>query len=487
MPAITYSEFSGGLDRRLPIGVQDANRLWTLTNAYITSGKKIKKRPGLRRIGSVTGTVGLEALDESPTVFADSSLAVPAGVSLVTLEPYVTYTLFEVTYCQTFQGYPFVVALHRPPSITSGLSKPAFTVARHHYVDGAATLVTDANCPHGLSVTKAASRIFSIDGEVVRHCAAGDARDWTTSSDAGFLPVTLQSDSRAECKAVGTFEDALVVLFPDAAQIWDVATDPSANQIRRRMSGGGTVHPQSLAGFYRDLVFASRYGVRSISVQENVDRFDETDVGVPVDSLVASTQVAYEAGNGEWSALRVRGAWLPSLGQYWLCYPSSDETTTVYAYSFSRSSKLAAWAVYELPIAVRGICSAGGSVYVRSRSDLYVLDADTHEDEVNGGTAIAIDVQMAFQDAKLPGVEKMFYGADFVFSGTAQVSYLYDPRDTTKETAAYSVQGDTRSTTVVPVEVSAAAIAPRFQHSADEAFEISMLTLYFHSLSANSS
>ena len=156
----------------------------------------------------------------------------------------------------------------------------------------------------------------------------------------------------------------------------------------------------------------------------------------------------------------------------------------VFAYSFSRSSKLACWSIYTFAFAITGVATKAGKVYVRTESKLYELDAEQFTD---AGSAIAVDVQMAFQDAKQPGVEKMFYGADFVFSGTADVSYLYDPRDTTRETITQAVEGDTRSTTVVPVEVSSAAIAPRFRHSADEAFIIDMVTLYFHSLSAMSS
>lgn len=484
MPAITYSEFSGGLDRRLPIGVQDANRLWTLTNAYITSGKKIRKRPGLRYIGAITNAVGLHEVNDAPVVFAQSGTtgAAPSEASVLTLTRLGSYNLYAVTYCENFLGYPYVVAWWAP-------TKTGLYQVRHHYVDTApSNIVADVNCPHGASVTKAASRIFSIDGEDVAYCAAGDPLDWTTASDAGFLPAGLQSDTRASCTAVGTFEDALVVLFPGGSQIWDVAVDPSANQIRRRMRGAGTVHPQSLASFYRDLVFATRYGARSISVQENVDRIDETDVGVPVDSLVAAADEAHRQSlSTEGNASRVVGKWLAQLGQYWLIYPRTDGTSDVFVYSFSRSSKIACWSLYQLPIFVTGICEASGTVYLRDSGRLFALDESVHQDEVGAGAAIAVDVQMAFQDAKLPGVEKMFYGADFVFSGTADVSYLYDPRDTSKETAAYSVTGDTRTTTVVPVEVSAAAIAPRFRHSANEAFEIGLLTLYFHSLSATAS
>lgn len=486
MPAISYKEFSGGLDRRIAIGVQDANRLWTLKNAYITSGKKIAKRPGLRLLNaSLAGSVGLEAINGALTVFTNtgSGFVPPTGVTAVSLTPYNPggdpfARLVDVLYAQPFQGFLYVVAQYSgvyPPSTQPGL------VTRHHYVDGSpSTLITDSNCPHSGSVTKAASRIFAVGGEVVRYCAAGAARDWTTSSDAGFLPASLQQDTRSDCTAVGTFSDSLVVLFPDAGQIWDVQVDPSANQLRSVLGGVGTIHPLSLASFYRDLVFASPFGARSMSVQESVERIDETDVGVPVDSLVQPAQDYHEG----FSVTPVLGIWIQQLGQYWLMYrgPTPDETR-VFAYSYSRTAKLACWSEYTFPIPIMGVCTLAGKVYVRSVSSLYELAADQYTD---GGAPIPVDVQMAYQDAKLPGVEKMFYGADYVFSGTARVSYLYDPRDQAKETTPQDITGDTRAGTLVPVEVTAAAIAPRFQHEADEAFSLDLATLYFHTLGLTS-
>lgn len=488
MPAITYKEFGGGLDRRLPISVQDANRLWVLKNAYITSGKKIAKRPGLRLVSNaLAGSVGLTAISGGLQVFAQAggTFVAPSGVGLLELDAYTlggATELIGVHWADIFQGYPYVVAAHRtaaarpapPPGqvVLPGLAVQ--DIVRHHYLDGGATIITDANCSHGASVTKAASRIFSIGDEVVRYCAAGDARDWTTASDAGFLAASLQQDTKGSPTAVGTFEDALVVCFSDGSQVWDVAVDPSANAIRRRMRGIGTIHPQSLATFYRDLVFASPFGVRSMSVQESVDRFDETDVGVPIDTLVQPAQALHEDS----SIYPVFGAWIPQFGQYWLTYDIGG-ASRAFAYSFSRNSKLACWSQYDFPVVITGMATLGGKVYVRTVDSLYELDATWYEDS---GTAIDVDVQMAFQDAKSPGVEKMFYGADYVFSGTATISYLYDPRDTGKETTPQTVTGDSRAGTLVPVEVSAAAIAPRFQHSADEAFTLDLASLYFHPL-----
>jgi len=495
MPAITYQDWSGGLDLRLPIGVADANRLQRLQNAYITAGKKITKRPGLRPItAGMDASWGLERINNALVTFTteDSFWTPPPGVGVFRLNHYTSVPttntqLVDVLFAKMFQGSPYVVAVHR--TVMQDPPQPGFegddtftlrNVTRHHYCDGTATtLIEDPNCPHGASVTVAASRIFSTGGEVVRYSAIGTARDWTTASDAGFLPTSRQQDTRGECTAVGTFDDALVVFFEDGSQVWDVVEDPSANQIRRRLYGVGTKHPSSLAGFYRDLVFASPFGLRSIAVQEGVERLDEADIGVPIDKLSQPAQRTHEAN----STQPVRGVWLQPFGQYWVLYDAGG-FTRAFVYSFSKSSKLMCWSEYTFPVLLTGIASLGDKVFARTQSMLYELDPAQFTDE---GQLIAVDAQMAFQDAKLPGVEKMFYGSDFVLQGTAQVSYLFDPRDTTKETSPQALTGDTRAGGMVPVEVQAAAIAPRFRHEADEAFGVDLMTLYYHPLSAQAS
>jgi len=500
MPAVSYKEFSGGLDRRLPIGVQDANKLWTLENAYITSGKKVAKRPGLRLVtDGLTGSVGLEALNGGVCVFASvgSTFSAPAGVGLLSLTPYSpggfatslldVVSAFMVQDVTAVATYPYIVAKHNttiprpspPPGYASIGGTVVADVFRHHYVDGSpSTLVTDGNCAHGQSACVAASRVFSTDGDVVRYSAAGNARDWTTASDAGFLPVGIQHDQREDCTAVGTFSDKLVVFFSEGAQVWTVEVDPSANVLSGRITGVGTEHPQSLASFAQDLAFASQYGIRSIAVQQAVDRIDESDIGVAIDELAVPAATAHEdAGSG----IQVLGIWIKQFGQYWCCFDAGGYTQA-FVYSFSKSSKLSCWSLYTFPVLFTGITTAAGKVYARTTSSLYELDADTYTDE---GTAIDVDVQMAFQDAKTPGVEKYWYGADFVFQGSPTVSYLYDPRDITKETGGQVIEGDTRSLQMVPVEVTSAAIAPRFTHSADEAFGVDMVTIYYHLLSAS--
>lgn len=475
MPVISYLDFSGGLDRRLSVNSQDANKLYRLKNAFVTTGKRLKKRPGLRLLASgLTGSFGLKAVNGALNVFCDAGSGftppVVAGLTITKVSlnipaagPGSGSTIDRIYYADLFQGFLYVVARY------------ANGQTRHHYVDGATTYIADANCPNTIGITKAASRIFAPSAENVRYCAAGSARDWTTASDAGFLAAGLQQDTKGAVQACGTFQDALTVFFGDSAQIWSVATDPAANVISKRLYGIGTEQPLSLASFFSDLVFLSPFGFRSMTVQAINSRIDDDDVGVPVDEPVQE-DVATMAALSD--PQKVLGAWIPELGQYWAVVDMGT-TSKVWAYTFSRKSKIACWSEYTFPDRILAITTMSGKVYLRTADKLYEASATQYTDE---NTLIDVEVQMAFQDAKQPGVAKQFYGADMVCSGMPQMSFLYDPNDEDKETIPLTIPQDTRTGDLLPVEVVSPVIAPVFRHSANEAMSIDSLSLFFNSL-----
>lgn len=553
MPAVTYNEFSGGLDRRLSINSQDANKLWSLKDAYVTLAKRLKKRPGLRLVTTgLAGSYGLESVSGSLKVFCDTTAVfVPPVVTGLPIDrvnldiPPAGSTLDRVYYADLFQGFIYVVARYasgyikhhyvdgKSATVTISNATPAVVTWAAHgltvgsevkfsttgalpsplvagttyyiiaagFLPGAfqisatlggvaintttagsgvhtgttATYISDPNCPHTNGITKAASRVFAPSAENARYTAAGNARDWTTASDAGFLPAGLQQDTKGTVKACGTFQDSLVVFFDDSAQIWAVAVDPTANAISKRIFGVGTVEPISLASFFNDLVFLSPFGFRSMTVQAQTNRIDDSDVGVPVDSLV---KLDIETLAGTTDPEAVLGVWIAEFGQYW-AFMDLGSSTKVWVYTFSRSSKIACWSEYFLPIEVKAVTTRAGKVYLRSADSLYEADPAQYTDN---NTLINVEIQMAFQDAKSPGVAKQVYGADYVTEGTPSVSFKYDPRDISKESIPMVIPGDTRPGDVMPVEIVAPAIAPVFRHSLDEAMSIDAVTLYFNSL-----
>jgi hypothetical protein len=59
---IAFDRFDAGLDVRKGASVSDANRLRVLDNAYVTTGRTIRKRPGMRKVAILEpGTKGLRA------------------------------------------------------------------------------------------------------------------------------------------------------------------------------------------------------------------------------------------------------------------------------------------------------------------------------------------------------------------------------------------------------------------------------------------
>ncbi|HET8870421.1 MAG TPA: hypothetical protein VFM48_08250 [Aquabacterium sp.] len=549
MPAITFDDFSGGLDRRLDIKVQDASRLWTLRNAFVTLGRRIRKRPGLKlEAAGLTGSYGLESISGRLKVFVDrgAGFAPPALVDAIALDSAPSASgspLHRIHYADTYQAYPYVVAEYANGAIahhyvdstpstvtitvavpgvvswtahglengrevilsTTGALPTGLTAGTTYYVVSASTnsfslaatkggaaidttgtqsgvhtataptYITDVNCPNSISVTKAASRIFAIGGEVVRFCAVGKPRDWTTASDAGFLAASLQQDTKSSTTAVGTFQDALVVFFSEGAQIWNVAVDPASNSISKRIYGVGSEAPLSMASFSTDLVFLSPFGFRSMAVQAISYRIDDNDVGVPIDSMVRP-DIATAAGQPD--PEQPYGIWIHQLGQYW-CVFDQGATSKAWVYTFSKTSKIACWSEYTFPFLVKNISTLNGKVYLRTVDELYSFDADLFTDD---GDLIDVEVQMAYQSAKTPGISKQVFGADFVLQGSASVSYKYDPRDQTKESIPQTITSDTRPGDLVPVDIVSPAIAPVFRHSLDEAFEIDAVTLYYYPL-----
>lgn len=130
MPAISFVDFSGGLDRRLPINAQDASRLWTLKNAYVTLGKRIRKRPGLvTRSTGLTGSYGLQTVGGQLCVFCDSTtpITAPTGMRVISLTLPAAATagsLSGIMYADLFQGFPYVVAKYTTTATTTGFNDP---------------------------------------------------------------------------------------------------------------------------------------------------------------------------------------------------------------------------------------------------------------------------------------------------------------------------------------------------------------------------
>ncbi|MDH5572491.1 MAG: hypothetical protein OEY89_12050, partial [Gammaproteobacteria bacterium] len=443
MKSITFDKFDVGLDLRKGASVSDANRLRQLKNGYVTTGKVIRKRPARKLVATLeAGTKGLISGQGKLNTFYESGTITHANTLFqanLVAHPTTSQLVSKVHRGDVFSGYLYVSVEYADGSIW------------HHYLNGGSpTHVTDVNCPQSAEFIKVTDKIWSPDGEVVRFSATNSPKDWTSVSDAGYLPTGLQQRGALDALALGQFRKDLVVYFVDGIQIWNPGSNPANHSLSKIIQSMGCGYPGSIGYVGDDSFFLSSAGYRSISGVGTNDTPVDIDVGSPIDSLVVpllGTNIKPIAGF-------YRGG-----GQYWCAIGR-----TIHVYTYSRTMKISAWAEYDIGVSIDDIAELNGELYVRSGDNVYRIDKNLFTDD---GTSYELVMDMAFLDFKRPGVLKQIIGVDAVIQGEADLQLRWDPRDSSLITDKIPLSGDTRPGEMTPVEVIATSIAPVITSSYD--------------------
>lgn len=459
MASITFDRFDLGIDLRKGASVSDANRLREMKNAYVTTGLATQKRPGLVKVADLeTGTKGLfAAFGKLHTFYGSGTIthANPLFQANKVQNSAGARPVADVPYADVFNAFIYAAVQY-----DNG-------VVEHHYLDGAATThVADTNCPDTKGVVKLASKLFAINGDTVRFCKTGNPRDWSAVNDAGFLPTGLNSRGDRSANALGIYQNKLVVLTRDGAQVWIVDPDPTAMKLDTIVENVGTSFPRSVANVAGDLYFLSDYGFRSITTLQLTNNLADVDVGSPIDSLVRpETKIA---------GVFPRAFYFYGTGQY-ICAIGNQ----LFVYSISRTAKIAAWSRYFLPNAVDAFAELGQELYIRSGDAVYKLDPATNTDD---GLQFEVLLDLPYMDLKTPGQLKRIYGADLVVDGRCEFSIGYDVRNQDAYTAPVRVKGNTRPGGVIPVECCGTEFSLRFRNYDNKPFRLDSVTLYYEVL-----
>lgn len=535
MQSITFDQFKSGLDLRKSIYTAGADSMRRLDNCRITAGYEIEKRGCLTAVQEVPSDVAGPAVSNNILTYFTASAppSLPYGDDLLIVKSYdsAVRPLTGVRYCSMFQGFPFLVlefddryiewcyidsevwdelsayptvgTIVHPTvqngyrylvdSIASGGAIPlgveptwpttiGATVVQAGVGPGTTTWkcyaykITDANCPHSDSAAIVANKIYGVtldanDVGIAPYCATASARDWTTSSNAGFLPVYNQQGAVGRLVGVGEHHGKkLLVYFEDSVQIWSADPDPDLTVISSSILTSGTVFPRASGQVGSDTFYLSRGGFRSVTLNSLVEVSEESDIGSPIDSLVREQF----SGNVD-DAIAL---WLNDPGQY-ICIVDG----TAYVYSSSRTSKLGSWSRYFYPGQPDDMCIYQGKLWMRIGQDVYYLDPDTHQDDEDPPECV---VEFPLLDCKSPGTLKMFQALDFVGTGSATIEFDYlNDQGVLHTSDALDVANFTMPGVLTPMELCAVAVAPRIRHRANERFSINRLTFYYQQLGAD--
>ena len=412
----------------------------------------------------------------------------------------------------------------------------------HHYLDGTIpSKIADANCPNTKGVVKMENKIWAINGDAVRFSSTGNPRDWTASSDAGFLAVGLKQKGSDNALALGQYKEKnLVVFFADGSQLWSVDPDPAQHQFAQSLPGVHTRYHRSIALLFQDMYMLTDFGFRSISESVLTGSQAEIDIGSPIDKVI-------QAVLPQTPAVNPKATFNPALGQY-ICAIKKR----IYAFTISKTAKITAWSDHQLPFEIDDWTILDSEVYVRSGDNVYRLTEEVYQDayetgktisayadgtggftlvtdvahgrsngdsitisgttNYNGtyeissvttdtfkivkafvandatgtytaGTPYEFEMVMSFVDAKQPGVLKMWRGVDIVTTGSGRLTFKYlDGSGNVFSTDEIVLSGDTRPDTMTPVELTGVNIAPVIKNKLNEEFQLDAISLYFETL-----
>lgn len=461
---INFDRFELGIDLRKDAAVSDANRLREMKNAYVTTGLTTAKRPGFSKVCTLEpGTSGLcAALGKLHTFYGKGSvthenkLFEAHKVAPTDGEKDVK----DLWYADVFNNYMYVAVEYADGTV------------RHHYLDGSSTTqITDEKCPHSKACMKLKSKLFAVgkDGDVVRFCAAGRPRDWSTSEDAGFLPTGMNARGDRTATALGTQQGYLAVLTRDSCQLWNVDPDPNAMGLYDTVENVGSTFPKTVANVSGDLYFLSDYGVRSVTTQAYTENLVDEDVGSPIDTMVKQAIAQAEADD-----IAPKSFYFYGTGQYILSFGNH-----LFVYSISRTAKISAWSHYYLNFKVDAVAELGKKLYFRSGDDIYVFDEDIHTD---GGIPFETLIELPYMDFKKPGQLKQVLGIDAVVQGSCFISVGFDSRDPDAWTPEVLITGNTRPGGTIPIPCCGTEISLRIRNFDDKPFKLNALTVYYNLL-----
>lgn len=299
---------------------------------------------------------------------------------------------------------------------------------------GGAALATDVNLPADIILT-VRERLYAGAGSILHYSAVEGPTYWapggtgTGQIGAGFVNVAASNASSYRITGLVRYYDKLAVFTPDTVQTWFIDPDPDLITQSQVLENTGTQCPRSVTQFGdADIFYLDASGLRSLRARDSSNAAATTDVGVPIDDILAAKVAQMTTSDKR----NVIGLINPTDKRFWLIMGSE-----IFIYSYFPSSKVNAWTRYEATItegetittlSISDALTFDRHVFLRAGDTIYCYGGWSKDVAYDDTEAV---VWLPYLDANTPTSEKDWRGVDVAASGEWEVGVSFDPtRDT---------------------------------------------------------
>lgn len=276
--------------------------------------------------------------------------------------------------------------------------------------------ILDTNCPNTLPVCIGASHVFAGNVDITSYSAAVNPTDWTTTSNAGYLPTGLNIYGDNPVAVLALYRSNLMVFNASGYQMWQIDPDPQ-NMALLDAQPIGSVWTQAAQSVANNLLLLTEVGVRDISTVGATANMQMGSLGQPVDSLVTKQLRA-----GTYYPISL---YYPGRGQYWLIFGPQAFVLTI------NGAGIKSWSRYIFPDSITDWALDGEVLYLRTAGNLvWQFDfATTADDSGGSNTAFSSTIQWPYLDMGAFGINKMLVGVDLVGYGSCTIQIGFNQQD----------------------------------------------------------
>lgn len=332
----------------------------------------------------------------------------------------------------------------------------------------------------GTFVKTVGQKMYSLAGPVLHFSGIREPMKWTTDTvGAGFIDMSQENSGSELLTSMAKYQTFLAVFAERTVQIWYVDPDPDLNRQTQVMNNTGTSSPRSVTPFGdTDIFYLDESGLRSLRARDSSNAAATTDIGVPVDTLIAEKLAKLTAVQRD----RITGLIEPTNGRFWL---TMDDQ--IFVFSFFNGAKVSAWSMYNatyedengehVSFSIEDAVVHDRRVYLRSGNTLFAYGGNGSVTQYDTTQA---EAWMPYLDAGDPSRKKQFTGVDAALRGEWNVAAAMQLTDQTVEDSIGNLTDTTFGLDgTIPFAHQATHISLRFRSRGKGPHSLSSCVIHF--------